>query len=365
MLDKPFPTSAAEFTPDILTAVIAETNPGVRVADFDVVQAMAYGEEMVSTSARAVLDLRYAPGAPDDLPRRVVVKIARGVDTLLAPLYENEVGFYRNVRPELTIEAPRTLGGVYDPTTKQFGVILEDLSLRAEFPNVVSGAPLSHVESLLDSLAVLHAQYWMSPRFSTDMAWVSSHTSGQLAAFMTSHVLEYIEMELAAHPIKREMVQRLRSTAKELDAGVLAVQQHQSRLPHTLLHGDTHLGNTYAPTNGAGGGLLDWQLMVRGYCMHDVNYLITTGLSIEQRRLLERDLLRRYLDRLAAAGVAEPPSFDDAWTEYKRTLVWGVYIGWLTTPPVNYGLEINTMNLLRLTTAFEDHETLKLVKEVS
>ena len=45
-------------------------------------------------------------------------------------------------------------------------------------------------------------------------------------------------------------------------------------------------------------------------------------------------------------------------------LVWGVYIGWLTTPVVNYGWEINVMNHLRLTTAYEDHETAKLVDAV-
>jgi hypothetical protein len=50
--------------------------------------------------------------------------------------------------------------------------------------------------------------------------------------------------------------------------------------------------------------------------------------------------------------------------EYRRTLVWGVYIGWLTTPVVNYGWEINVLNHLRLTTAYEDLETAKLVAEV-
>src|SRR3546814_4086106 len=75
-------------------------------------------------------------------------------------------------------------------------------------------------------------------------------------------------------------------------AAVQAVQRHQSTLPQTLLHGDTHLGNTYL-LPGSGGGLLDWQLMVRGYHIHDVNYLITTALPIGERRAQERDLLCR------------------------------------------------------------------------
>src|SRR3546814_1001777 len=73
--------------------------------------------------------------------------------------------------------------------------------------------------------------------------------------------------------------------------------------------------------------LLDWQLVVRGHHMHDVSYIVTTALSIGDRRNHERDLLAYYLDRLKAHGVAAAPDFEESWTEYKRCLVWGVYIG--------------------------------------
>src|SRR3546814_3794624 len=91
--------------------------------------------------------------------------------------------------------------------------------------------------------------------------------------------------------------------------------------------------------------------------MHDVNYIVTTALSIGDRRNHERDLLAYYLDCLKAHGVAGAPDFEESWTDYKRCLVWGVYIGWLTTNIANYGWEICILNHLRLTTAFEDHET--------
>lgn len=170
----------------------------------------------------------------------------------------------------------------------------------------------------------------------------------------------YIAHEVENENFKREMVQRLRSTPDRLLAGVQALQRHQSTLPQTLLHGDTHFGNTYRLPNGVA-GLLDWQLMVRGYAMHDVSYIIATGLSIEDRRGSERDLLAYYLDRLSQEGVANAPSMDTVWNEYRHMMVWAVYIGWLTTPVVNYGWEINVMNHLRLTTAYEDLETAKLV----
>ncbi|WP_454882533.1 phosphotransferase [Sphingomonas oryzagri] len=358
------PTSTEGITPGYLNGLLAETTPGALIEAVEIVDAKTYGEQMVSTAGRVVIDVRYAAGSPIDLPKRLVVKLTRAVDKIMGPFYANEVAFYRHIRPELTLEAPRCFGGGYDPETTCFGLILEDLTTRgATFPNTTVRTTLDDIRALLDTLAALHARFWQSPRFSGDLAWVETHLRGDVAHLMNNLAPHHIAHEVETENFKREMVQRLRTNAADLLAGTQAVQRHQSRLPQTLLHGDTHLGNTYQLPDGTA-GLLDWQLMVRGHPMHDVNYFITTGLSIEDRRNHERELLAYYLDRLAQAGVAPAPRLEDSWLEYRRALVWGVYIGWLTTPVVNYGWEINVMNHLRLTTAYEDHETATLVDAV-
>src|SRR5690606_25625704 len=173
---------------------------------------------------------------------------------------------------------------------------------QAHFPNVTEAISLAQVESLLDQLAILHARYWESPRFEGDMSWVQSHVKGEVSTLQNEAATPLIQHEIDSENFKREMVQRLRTTGAQMRAGMMAVQKLHSTLPQTLLHGDTHLGNTYL-LPGDRGGFLDWQLMVRGYCMHDVNYLITTALSIEQRRNHEQELLRRYLAKLAELGV--------------------------------------------------------------
>jgi len=364
MTDAHFPVDIQQLTPAILSATIRKVHPHVAVQTMAIVESKAYGEEMVSTAARAVLDLTYSGTGSQNLPGRVILKLARDNSKLLAPFYENEVNFYNRLRPELDMEAPVTLGGDYDAQTGQFGLLLEDLTQRqAHFPNVTEAISLAQVESLLDQLAILHARYWESPRFEGDMSWVQSHVKGEVSTLQNEAATPLIQHEIDSENFKREMVQRLRTTGAQMRAGMMAVQKLHSTLPQTLLHGDTHLGNTYL-LPGDRGGFLDWQLMVRGYCMHDVNYLITTALSIEQRRNHEQELLRRYLAKLAELGVNNPPSFDVAWKEYRRTLVWGVYYGWLTTPVGNYGWEINVLNHLRLTTAYEDLETGKLVAEL-
>jgi Phosphotransferase enzyme family len=359
-----FTSRADELTLELLNAVIHTRHPAVSIEGFDLLESRQYGEQMVSTSGRAILKLRYAAGAPKDLPERVVCKLAIGAQSVMAAFYENEVQIYAGVRPDLLIEAPRSLGALYDPESAQFVLMLEDLSQRgARFPNVTQEVALSSVEALVDTLAALHAGHWQSPRFAGDLSWLQSHLHGRVAHVMNELAPPLIQHEIDSQAFKREMVQRLRTTGPELLAGVKCLQQHQSRLPQTLLHGDTHLGNTYLLPQGSA-GLLDWQLSVRGYCMHDVSYLVVTSLPIALRRAHERALLNRYRERLMSLGVQNAPDAEQMWNEYRRAVVWGVYVGWLTTPVVNYGWEINVVNHLRLTSAYEDLDTAKLVKEV-
>jgi len=359
-----FTSRAAELTVDLLNAVIQTRHPAVSIDSFDLLESRQYGEQMVSTSGRAILKLHYAADAPKDLPDRVVCKLAIGAQSVMSAFYENEVQVYTRVRPDQLIEAPCSLGALYDAKSAQFVLMLEDLTQRgARFPNVTEEVALTAVETLVDTLATLHAGHWESPRFSGDLSWLQSHLQGRVAHVMNELAPPLIQHEIDTQVFKREMVQRLRTTGPELLAGVKSLQLHQSRLPQTLLHGDAHLGNTYLLPQGSA-GLLDWQLSVRGYCMHDVSYLIITSLPIARRREHERTLLNRYRDRLMALGVMNAPSAEQIWNEYRRAVVWGVYVGWLTTPVVNYGWEINVGNHLRLTTAYEDLETARLVKEV-
>ncbi len=355
-----YPLTAEGWTPEVFTELLQARYPGASVTGTTLIERKLYGDGMVSTAGRVVFDLDYA-GAADGLPRRMVVKIAK--DDQAKPLYANEVAFYTRLRDELEIEAPRCFGGSFDPETATFALLLEDLRDRGvSFPNVTVPVALDSIRDLLDTLARLHARYWNSPRFAGDLAWIESHMKGPLhdSFHQPDRVPAWIAELTRTIQFRREMVQRLGLSVEQLFDGFRAVQAHQARLPRTVLHGDTHIGNTYLLPDGRG-GLLDWQLFVSGYCLHDVSYLIQTGLEIEQRRAHERELLTWYLERLHAHGVADAPGFDEAWTEYRRATVWNVYIGWLTTPTVNYGWEISVMATLRVMTAFEDLETKQLL----
>lgn len=356
------PSGPGELTPEFLTRVVEDMYPGTGVREIEFVKVSRYGEEMVSTSDRAVLRLTY-DGTPVDLPRQVVVKMTRE-DNALAALYDTEVGFYRHFRNEVTIEAPQAVGAVFDPGSGRYCLLIEDLTLRgARFPTALSGVTIVQVDGVLDSLARLHAHFWDSPRFRDDLRNIQSHVHGRLFEHFHRRQTVIPEKSVADHSWKRELMDNLGRTPKQLWAEVLKAQAFQATLPQTIVHGDAHIGNTYLLPDDTG-GLLDWQLTVRGAWVHDVNYIVITALSRQTARENEQELLNRYLERLKQYGVEKPPSYDEAWRAYRMAPAWAFEVGWLSVPDFSYGAELNKTCHERTAGAYVDLETSKLIGEL-
>ena len=362
------PIHPQELSAEFLSEIISEAHPGRRVLSADIIDTKIYGEVNVSSSARATLDLEYDAGAPADLPRRVVVKMSLADNiwpAKLFALFENEVNFYKHIRPELDIETPLSLGGRFDAQSKRYVLILEDVGARGAHFSAQSDEPsVENTQAVLDVHARVHAKFWENPRFETDLSnIVQTHLSGGVEELMHELVREGIREELRLQIVKRELFGRLGMSEAQMYAGCCALKRHQSTLPQTLLHGDSHFGNSYRMPDGTG-GLYDWQLSVRGYVMHDITYMINTSLSIELRRKHERDLLAFYRDRLGHHGVDSPPDLETLWLEHRRATLWTFYYGWVPAPLPNYGWELLTIALLRTSAAFEDHETRKAIAEI-
>ncbi|KAH8882421.1 hypothetical protein GQ53DRAFT_831548 [Thozetella sp. PMI_491] len=91
-----------------------------------------------------------------------------------------------------------------------------------------------------------------------------------------------------------------------------------------LLHGDTHIGNTYFTPWGAP-RFQDWQLIYIGSAFHDVAYFMAGTLTIQDRRANERRILDHYLDSLASFGGPKLESTDEeVWLDYRKSLLSGV-----------------------------------------
>lgn len=359
-----FPPSPADLTAAQLTELITVVHPGTVVQSFEVLKASHFGEGMVSTADRALLKLHYAQN-PAHLPQQTMLKLQRDIGPIIKSIYINETRFYLQLSRECGITTPQVLGGGYDTDSGAYGLLLEDLGLQgATFPNVTSNPdPVAHVSAVIEQLAALHARFWQSPRFATDLAWLETHQQGPVSELLAMSIPIISEEELKVAAFKRDTIAAVGMTLPELIAGTQALQKHQAMLPQTFVHGDTHLGNTYGLPGGCA-GLLDWQLCVRGYGMHDVSYIINTGLPVAERRQHERALLQHYRDSLLRYGVNDAPSLDTLWQEHARAVIWQLYVGWLGVSHLNYGWEILATNLQRVATAWRDLDTSHYIRRL-
>ena len=396
-----FPSSLDRLTPEVVTALLAEQRPGVLVRSVNVVDLASRGDGRASTADRVALELEYEvdAGLPSQMMLKTVLlhrrlrfgssaiqRTGKVFDLLgalplgarLRPwlfsaigayqrryphspdaMYLNEVRFYREIRPQLSIEAPECFGGVFDEAHRSFGVLLENLALRgARFPNATTRVDVDEIRGLITTLAALHARFWQSPAFASELSWLATPMSGGMYPVFRALGLDLIRNQVDTNPYKAVAIEPLGKTVDELWVALWKAQEMLASGPQTLLHGDPHIGNAYL-LPGECGGFLDWQLMVKGRWSHDLTYLLVTGLSTEERRRHERDLLGFYLDELARHGVQSAPTANEAWLRYRQAAIWGLVIGWLIAPTANYGEAITAANIARLVAAVQDLETLE------
>jgi hypothetical protein len=359
------PTESTHFDVETVQALIRTKHPEVTLRSSAVIDTAMTSDDLqqVSSARRVGLEVEYGPEGRTDLPTRLIAKIARP-DFGDLPLYRNEVNAYLRLGDEFPVTTPQCVGGHHDVGTGAFALLLEDLRLDgARFQSARTEMTVTDIEAQLDGLARLHAEYWCSTRFDDELDWVLPHTSGPIYDMFTDPNLipALVTYEVATQQFKRELVEMVDETAASLCAKVEIARHHQSSLQQTLLHGDCHIGNTYRCADGKA-GLLDWQLLARGYCMHDVTYLLVTGLSVSDRRRHERHLIEYYRDRLAEAGVPGAPSAAELFQEHRIAAAWCFYAGWLTTPVDNYGWEISVGNHIRLATAYRDLESQRAIE---
>jgi hypothetical protein len=122
--------------------------------------------------------------------------------------------------------------------------------------------------------------FLVSPRFRGDLAWVAAprrRHGRRLQDIGPELVRKQLEFDF-----KAELLRPIGRPLERLWDDLWRLLEILETEPVTLLHGDPHIGNTYVLPDGRG-GLLDWQLMVRGRWAHDLTYLMVTGLTPEDR----------------------------------------------------------------------------------
>ncbi len=334
-------------TPAYLNALLRVERPDVEVV------AVATLDETEGSASRLRLVVDYAPGRNAGLPGRMFLKRNLAEFGFPVEMYTTEVRYYQDIHPVLTTEKPAVFAAHADGPA-DFSILMEDLGTRpgGRLGIVTEPVSLDQVAAVLDTLAGLHARYWVTPR----LDWLDPIDDAVTAKFW---------QQIGPRLVHRHLERGHRVGSVDLDrwpeermwAAFAQLTVENARGPTTALHGDVHAGNVYY--SDAGCGLIDWQLMVSGCWALDAGYYLQTVLDPSTRADNEQNLLRHYLDQLGRLGVT-PPTFGHAWERYRMQPIWGVMM-WLITPSGVHSDEVQLTSLARCLAAADHLDTFALL----
>jgi hypothetical protein len=254
----------------------------------------------------------------DRADETVVVKLAsddensRGTGVGMGA-YLREVAFYNNLAGRLGDSVPECHLAVYDEAEGWFTLVLADV-VGARQGDQIEGCTPGEAELALAALARIHAPVLNDLALST-ADWLNQPNP------LNQDLL------LQLWPVFRERYSD-RITDEHADAidrflSSLDGWYAEQRPPLGIVHYDYRLDNLLFADGSC--TAVDWQTVGWGSSMVDVAYFLGTGLTSENRREHEEELVRGYHRELLAHGV-QGFGWDDCWEGYRRGCFWGVVI---------------------------------------
>lgn len=339
------PRTPEEITADWLGQVLEAPVHRVRIAD-----------SHAGTTGRAVLELDYAVATR--LPRRLFAKLPPADEmqrdfVRATGMGRREALFYRQLSGEVPLRVPRCYHADCDDTGDNYIMLLEHLEdSGCTFRNASEHYSLAAVRQVLNAFAALHAAYWDSPRFDTNLRWVEPPIQHEITGPLIEQALgQYGEQMPPVFTAMGELylahADRIHALWREGTA--------------TLIHGDVHDANLFL--DGQTPGFLDWALVARGPGMRDVGYYLAGTLSEQDQQQHNRALLEHYRRELLAREADAPP-LEVLWRQYQWHAAY-VWVGATVTlamgdawQPLNYVLRslqqlhpaldcLDTVNALR------------------
>jgi hypothetical protein len=261
--------------------------------------------------------LTFTYSEPCDGPETLVAKVpshdptSRNAGVALGT-YRKESNFYMQLRDKVQIRAPFCHYVDFDDATCEFVLLLEDLAPAVQ-GNQITGCTPDEAALAVDQLPNLHAPMWGDPKLA-EMTWLvggygenpegTGSFLGMLYQGFKARYLERIDPDIL------ELAERmLTKTVQMYDLG---------DRPKTLQHSDYRLDNMLFGTAEGGPpiAIVDWQTLANGYGIADLSYFMGAGLTVEDRRKHEEDLVKLYHEGMVGRGV--DLSWDELWWQYRR-----------------------------------------------
>jgi aminoglycoside/choline kinase family phosphotransferase len=262
---------------------------------------------------RLTYDADAAPG-----PESVIAKFRGTSDTQRAMdgalgIFARERRFYAEVAPLLPVAVPAChFAGDGDRSP----LLLEDLCALRMGDQVAGLAP-ADAERLVDVLADLHARFWEQP-IPGGSGWTVSLQDPLFAGMLTQLITSGVPAlrERYAGRVPEQILAAIEAAAPRW-AEVLA---RCDEGPRTLVHNDCRLDNVFFRPDGEP-VLIDWQLPGHTRGTQDVAYLLSGSIGTAALRESWEPLLRRYHERLLAAGVTGY-GWEQCLVHYRQSLLY-------------------------------------------
>ncbi|MFI6218457.1 aminoglycoside phosphotransferase family protein [Nocardia brasiliensis] len=347
------PVSGRYITPEWLTAVLCRDVPAARVRSFSTSNA-SHG-----TSTRLAIRVEYneagdAAGLPVELFAKTSTSLRQRMLLGGARVIDGETQFFMNFRPEVAMEAPRGYWAAVDSASWRSVTLMEDIAATrgAAFTEPTAQITYGQVEDLVRNLARLHGTFWEHRMLGT------LKTPNEMLRAIRSAIDMKARSKVGLRRAELVVPETLRGQHERLWAGVeRALHLATEEMPPTLLHGDPHIGQTYATSDGRM-GFADWQVIMRGGWAHDFAYTVNSACEPDDRRAWDRGLLKTYMAELESAGGAAL-ALDDAWLSYRQQSMfayaaWAFTIGRAAYQPRMQAPETCLTLMRRISTALDD-----------
>ncbi len=225
--------------------------------------------------------------------------------------YELETNFYASLREHVNVATPDCLHVWYDPDTDDFVLVLEDI-VGAVQGDQIAGATVEQAQAAIDQLVCLHSPLWGSERLN-QFDWLPKHSVKSAAG--TSQLLQAMFPSFAerfAGIVSDEIInlgERLVSNIDRYNAAFPEVM--------TVAHRDFRLDNLLfsEKLNNFEVKVVDWQTVgaMPGAC--DLGYFIGASFTVDDRRINEQGLVRRYCAGLQAKNI--DVDYENIWSQYR------------------------------------------------
>lgn len=352
------PHLLSDITLEWLEQTLAANIPGA------VLEKLVIEDEHAGMTSRRKWGLQWnAAGQAAGLPATLFVKATPEDpfhrETLaVLHMHEIEANFYNQIQPEIPELAPKAwyarsyAGG-------RFLILLEDLVAADCKPFWMKDTVgVDHLKAVATTLATLHARFWESPRLLEDLAWVRPRTC-RFGYPWLSKTMADVRGALPAKAAEAGVTDII--LPPPVMATLLRWNEYADRifdwfdtLPRTVLHGDSHLGNSFAYADGRA-GMFDWQVMFSGHGIRDLVYFMFSAMDDDTRKAHEVAVFDVYLATLAEHGVQLDR--DEAWNLYCLFLLdhWDAAATSLVHGSYNHATEALLRGLTSIAGAIQDH----------